>query len=129
MNLDLSFTDTFLANKYSKFSPTPRNPSCMQRSYILSIDFRITSLTEWAAQLKINPFYAIPSEFEPNNTPGVGTFYDFINCLWNSENNHLSPHIHPHKTKVKKPKIKGTKADSVEKVTVVIALTISFFVN
>lgn len=30
----------------------------------------------------------------------------------------LSPHIHPLKTKVKKPKTKGTKADSVEKVTV-----------
>ena len=30
----------------------------------------------------------------------------------------MSPHIHPLKTKVKKPKTKGTKADSVEKVTV-----------
>ena len=38
-NLDLSFTDTFMADKYSKFGPTPRTPSCMQRSYLLSIDF------------------------------------------------------------------------------------------
>ena len=30
----------------------------------------------------------------------------------------MSPHIHPLKTKVKKPKTKGTKADSVEKITV-----------
>ena len=30
----------------------------------------------------------------------------------------MSPHIHPLKTRVKKPKTKGTKADSVEKVTV-----------
>ena len=30
----------------------------------------------------------------------------------------MSPHIHPLKTKIKKPKTKGTKADSVEKVTV-----------
>ena len=30
----------------------------------------------------------------------------------------MSSHIHPLKTKVKKPKSKGTKADSVEKVTV-----------
>ena len=36
-NLDLSFTDTFMADKYSKFGPTPRTPSCMQRSYLLSI--------------------------------------------------------------------------------------------
>ena len=84
----------------------------------LSIDFKVTSLTEWAAQLKMNPLHAILSGFEPGNTPGVGTFYDFINRLWNSDDDHMSPHIHPLKTKVKKPKTKGTKADSVEKVTV-----------
>ena len=84
-NLDLSFTDTFMADKYSKFGPTPRTPSCMQRSFLLSIDFKVTSLTEWAAQLKMNPLYAILSGFEPGNTPGVGTFYDFINRLWNSD--------------------------------------------
>ena len=50
----------------------------MQRSYLLSIDFKVTSLTEWAAQLKMNPLYAILSGFEPDNTPGVGTFYDFL---------------------------------------------------
>ena len=60
-NLDLSFTDTFMADKYSKFGPAPRTPSCMQRSYLLSIDFKVTSLTEWAAQLKMNPLYAMLS--------------------------------------------------------------------
>ena len=117
-NLDLSFTDTFMADKYSKFGPAPRTPSSMQRSYLLSIDFKVTSITEWAAQLKINPLYAILSGFEPGNTPGVGTFYDFINRLWNFDDDHMSPHIHPLKTKIKKPKTKGTKADPVEKVTV-----------
>ena len=107
-----------MTDKYSKFGPAPRTPSCMQRSYLLSIDFKVTSLTEWAAQLKMNPLYAILSGFEPGNTPGVGTFYDFINRLWNSDDDHMSPHIHPLKTKVKKPKTKGTKADPVEKVTV-----------
>ncbi len=38
-NLDLSKTDTILVDKYSKFGPAPRTPSCMQRSYLLSIDF------------------------------------------------------------------------------------------
>ena len=123
-NLDLSFTDTFMADKYSKFGPAPRTPSSMQRSYLLSIDFKVTSITEWAAQLKINPLYAILSGFEPGNTPGVGTFYDFINRLWNSDDDHMSPHIHPLKIKVKKPKTKGTKADSVEKVTVAELLPI-----
>lgn len=117
-NLDLSFTDEFMRDKYSKFGPAPRTPSCMQRSYLLSIDFKVTSLTDWAAQLKINPLYAILSGFEFGNTPGVGTFYDFMDRLWDSDDDHLSPHIHPLKTKVKKPKTKSTKADSVEKIKV-----------
>lgn len=80
-NLDLSYTDELLADKYSKFGPAPRTPSCMQRSYMLSIDFNVSSLTQWTAQLKINPLYAILSGFEFGDTPGVGTFYDFLNRL------------------------------------------------
>ena len=89
-NLDLSFTDTFMADKYSKFGPAPRTPSSMQRSYLLSIDFKVTSLTEWAVRLKMNPLYAILSGFEVGNTPGVGTFYDFLNRLWDSDDGCIS---------------------------------------
>ncbi|WP_256169097.1 hypothetical protein [Enterocloster bolteae] len=117
-NLDLSFTDEFMWDKYSVFGPKPRTPSCMQRSFLLSIDFKVTSLTDWAAQLKINPLYAILSGFEFGDTPGVGTFYDFLNRLWYSDSDNLSPHIHPTKDKAKKPKIKGSKAAPVEKVSV-----------
>ena len=46
-NLDLSYTDELMANKYSKFDPSPRTHSCMQRSYLLSIAFKVTSLTAW----------------------------------------------------------------------------------
>lgn len=45
-NLDLSHTDVLKADKYSKFGPAPRTLSCMQRSYLLSIDFKVSSLTE-----------------------------------------------------------------------------------
>lgn len=38
-HLDLSLTDQLLADRYSKFGPTPRLPSCMLRSYLLSIPF------------------------------------------------------------------------------------------
>ncbi len=99
-----------MTDKYSKFGPAPRVPSCMQRSYLLPLTLKFHSITEWAAQLKMNPLYAILSGFEPGNTPGVGTFYDFINRLWNSDDDHISPHIHPLKTKVKKPKTKGTES-------------------
>lgn len=118
-NLDLSYTDTLLRSKYSVFGPKPRTPSCMQRSYLLSIDFKVHSITDWAAQLKMNPLFAILSGFEFGDTPGIGTFYDFFNRLWDSDSDNLSPHIHPvKKKKVKKPKQKGAKAVSIEKVTV-----------
>jgi len=117
-NLDLSYTDEQLKNKYSIFGPRPRTPSCMHRSYLLSLDFKVTSLTDWAAQLKINPLYAILSGFEIGDTPGVGTFYDFLNRLWDSDEDNLSSHLHPLKTPVKKPSKKGAKAQPVEKITV-----------
>lgn len=91
----------------------------MQRSYLLSIDFKVHSLTDWAAQLKINPLYAVLSGFQFGDTPDVGTFYDFLDRLWDSDSDNLSPHMHPVKNKkVKKPKQKGEKAESMEKITV-----------
>ena len=118
-NLDLSYTDELMRSRYSVFGPKPRTPSCMQRSYLLSIDFKVTSLTDWDAQLKINPLYAILSGFEVGDTPGVGTFYDFLNRLWDSDSDNLNPHVLPVKSKrVKNPKQKGAKAESVEKTTV-----------
>ena len=45
-NLDISFTDQMMKSKYSKYAPVPRTPSCIQCSYLLSIDFKVTSITE-----------------------------------------------------------------------------------
>lgn len=53
--LDLSYTDELLRSKYSVLDPKLRTPSCIQHSYLLSIDFKILSLTDWATQLKIPP--------------------------------------------------------------------------
>lgn len=41
-NLDLYYTDEFMLCKYSVYGPKPRIPSCMQRSILLSIDFKVT---------------------------------------------------------------------------------------
>lgn len=113
--------DDLLRSRYFVFGPKPkpRTPSCMQRSYLLSIDFKVDSFINWATQLKINPLFALLSGFEFDNTPGVGTFYDFLNRLWNLDSDNLSHHIHPVKRKkVKKTKQKVSKADSIEKATV-----------
>ena len=58
-NLDLSYTDEMMKTKYSKYGPASRTPSCMQRSYLLSVDFKIDSVTDRTAQFKINPFLSL----------------------------------------------------------------------
>lgn len=69
--------------------------------------------------MKINPLHAILSGFHFGDTPGVGTFYDFLDKLWDSVSDNLSPHMHPVKMKkIKKLKQKGEKAQSMEKITV-----------
>jgi hypothetical protein len=114
---DLSFVDEIMKDRYSIFGPEPRLPSCMLRSYMLSLKVDITSFTSWANHLKVNPIFAIISGFEVGDTPGIGTFYDFNDRLWLSDGKNLSPHERQPKVKVKKPKKKGEKAESVEKMT------------
>ena len=81
----------------------------MLRSILLSVEFKITSYTKWAADLKENHLHAILSGFVVGDTPGTGTFYDFHNRLWLSDNNNLSDPIHPQKEKPKNRTKKGKK--------------------
>ena len=116
--LDLSPVDLLMQDRYSNFGPPPRLPSDMLRSYLLSMKFKVASLTAWASRLKQNYLYAILSGFCVGDTPGTGTFYDFLDRLWMSDKNNISHPVHPPKEKPKKPKGKGVKADPVEKITV-----------
>ena len=118
-NLDLSKADEIMYDRYSVFGPKPRLPSCMLRSMLLALVFKKTGFTDWSAELKMNPLAAILSGFHPDDTPGVGTFYDFIDRLWLSEQDNLNSHAHPpKKKKVKKPKNPDDKADPIEDCTV-----------
>lgn len=94
---------------YSKFDPAPRLPSCMLRSYLLSIKLKVSSITTWVSILEECPLYAILSGFSPDDTLGIGTFYDFFDRLWQSNSNHLSPKERNVKRKVKKGKRLGEK--------------------
>lgn len=69
-NLDLSGMDSLMADRYSDFDPAPRLPSNMLRSILLSVEFKVTSYTRWAADLKENHLHAILSGFPVGDTPG-----------------------------------------------------------
>ncbi len=116
-DLDLSPVDSIMEDKYSVFGPEPRLPSCMFRSFLLSLAFHIPGVTAWVEAMRVTPLYAILSGFAPDDTPGVGTFYDFFDRLWDSPAKNLTNHVQFPRLKVKKPKNKGEKADSVEKET------------
>ena len=109
-NLDLSKVDELMHDRYSSFGPEPRLPSDMLRAILVSVEFKITSYTRLAADLKENPLHAIISGFSVGDTPGVGTFYDFHKRLWMSSAKNLSNAIHPPKEKPQKPKGREEKA-------------------
>lgn len=66
----------------SLYSPvkrrTPRDPQAMLRSFLLMTHHRITSIPQWVQKTRSEPLLAILCGFPPDDTPGVGTYYDFI---------------------------------------------------
>ena len=103
--LDLSETDTIMQEFYSLLGkPATRFPSCLLRSYLLSIVLKVDSITEWCRLLKITPLYAILSGFNADDTPGVGTFYDFFNRLWQSDKDNYIRQVKHKKAKPEKGK-------------------------
>lgn len=106
---DLSQITVMLSDVYGARGSEPRDPACMMRSYLLQILTSPTmSITNWVDQLHRIPLYAILSGFEPGDTPGIGTFYDFFGRLWASEKKHVTHKKKSKKSRKRKPK-KGKK--------------------
>jgi hypothetical protein len=108
---DLSYVTTWLFGSYSNKGPAPRDPASMLRSYLLCLLTNPTlSITDWVDMLYRVPLYAILSGFNPNDVPGVGTFYYFFKRLWGNQSPNIKPSIkHKHKKKKKKKPKKGEK--------------------
>src|SRR5690625_2153 len=88
---DLSEITKQLSDSYGKTGPPPRDPACMLRCYLLLILTNPTmSITQWVNELYKVPLYAILSGFEPNDVPGVGTFYDCFERVWGSDKQNAS---------------------------------------
>lgn len=107
---DLSAISSILQDYYSLKGPAPRVPSAMLRSYLVCLFTNPEkSITDWVDELHRVPLYAIFSGFEPGDTPGVGTFYDFFSRLWDASDKNLKSPKQKRKRKPKKGK-KGQKA-------------------
>jgi hypothetical protein len=59
----------------------PRDPLSMLRSLILMTIKKEPSITKWVEQTRIHSHLAILAGFDPDDTPGIGTYYDFMNRI------------------------------------------------
>lgn len=110
---DLSAITTLLQPLYGDQGGPPRDPDSMLRSYLLNVLVRPElPPTKWVDELRTVPLYAVLSGFEPRDTPGVGTHYDFFHRLWAAPTDNLKPRLKKKtkSTKKKKGKKKGEKA-------------------
>ena len=67
--------------------PAEFDPVDLLRSLILMADQKVSGITQWVSMLRSDRVLAVLSGFEPGNTPGVGTFYDFIDRFWLEDDN------------------------------------------
>jgi len=75
-----------LSPKFDRFyCPNPRaphrDPLCILRSLLLMHLMKISSITDWVQLTRTISFYAILAGFVPDDTPGIGTYYDFMKRL------------------------------------------------
>ncbi len=72
----------------STYSPSERGlsrrpPECILRSLILMTLCRETGITAWVKRTRREPVIAVLAGFTPGDTPGVGTYYDFMKRVIN----------------------------------------------
>jgi len=82
INFDLSRVSSILKFRYSNRGAPARASDNMLRSLLAMVLSGVTSIDEWVAFLRSFPSLAIISGFTPEDTPGVGTFYDFFDRLY-----------------------------------------------
>lgn len=92
-HLNLDPARELLESLYSpvKRSP-PRPPASMLRSLILMTQLKIPSITAWVKQTRTVPLFAILAGFERDDTPGIGTYYDFFRRIVDGPYQKPCPH-------------------------------------
>jgi transposase len=90
-NIDLSPVRDILKNQYSHLGTPAKAPEDMLRSLLTMTKCGFISIDQWVKAMRSFPFFAVISGFKPDNTPGVGTFYDFFDRLWMQDKNKSNP--------------------------------------
>ena len=92
--LNLDAVIPILAETYaSSGGRPPRDPVCMLRSLILMTLRKEPSVTKWVAQTRSSSVPAILAGFGPDDTPGIGTYYDFFDRLTDGPHRRPCDHV------------------------------------
>ena len=79
VNLNLNAAHDILTPLYCPITRAqPRDPLSMLRSLILMTLKKEPSITEWVNQTRTYSYLAVLGGFDPDDTPGIGTYYDFM---------------------------------------------------
>ncbi len=82
ISLNLDPVIQILQSIYSPVNRAPhRDPVCMLRSLILMACTKTRGITKWVEFTRSQPLLAILTGFDPDDLPGIGTYYDFMKRL------------------------------------------------
>lgn len=70
-----------------------RDPVNMLRSLILMALLKIKGITQWVRDTRTHALLAILTGFSPDDTPGIGTYYDFLKRVYNGTYQRPCKHI------------------------------------
>ncbi len=102
-NLDLAYS--LLSVLYSRRQGRPaRDPVSMLRSCLAMMECGVTSFDVWVDMMHDDPLYAIISGFDPQDIPGVGTFYDFEDRLIQRQRQSRTTRCRPRRRRDKRDK-------------------------
>jgi len=92
--LSLDAVSPILGETYaSSAGRPPRDPGCMLRSLILMTLRRESSVTKWVAETRSSSLPAILTGFGPDDTPGIGTYYDFFDRITDGPHRRPCEHV------------------------------------
>ena len=85
INLDIEPAKPILESLYCPVKrKEPRDPLAMLRSLILMTLLKIGSIKDWVKQTRSHTLWAVLAGFDPHDTPGIGTYYDFMKRIVDS---------------------------------------------
>lgn len=110
--LDLDVLKLLIEPRFSTTGkPSNQQPEIF-RSFVLMSELHYHSIPKWIGFLKANPILCYAIGISPNDVPGVGSHYDFIDRLWLENPEVLQNRqdsLHPFKSKPRKKLGKNQK--------------------